>query len=133
MIITDPKELSRRHALQQDYLITMESIVEVVSDLSKKQNISNDNYIDLKEKISHFINSYMDLQSSLWKQTSAESRDKIVQLVFENIIKQIPNYKSSPSVVEAYIIKTIPALAEASHIKYLQAVSEIQTNQTNKT
>lgn len=133
MIITDPKELSRRHALQQDYLITMESIVEIVADLSKKSNISKSSFDNLKEKVSHFANSYMEIQSSVWKQTTAQSREAIAQLAFENIVKQIPNYKNNPQVVESYMVKTIPALLEAAHIKYLQALAQLQASQSNKT
>ena len=129
MLITDPQQIAYRTALQKEYELIIEDLIILIADLSIKQIPSEKDFEAVTDKIRYFANDYMELTSSYWKKTDPSIREIIVETVAENIITQIPNYKTQQSLVEQYIIETMPALIHALFLEYLQTVAEAQAQQ----
>lgn len=129
MLITDPQQITYRTALQREYEMIIEDLIILIADLSVKQMPSEKDFEAVNNKVRDFANDYMELQSSYWKKTDPAIREMIIDTVSENLVSQIPNYKTQQNLVEAFIIETMPALIHALFIQYLESVAEAQAQQ----
>lgn len=129
MLITDPQQITYRIALQKEYEMIVEDLIILIADLSVKQMPSEKDFEAVNDKVRDFANDYMELQSSYWKKTDPAIREMIIDTVSENLVSQIPNYKTKPDLVEAFIIETMPTLIHALFLEYLESVAEAQAQQ----